>query len=68
MSKYEKIITEGTVKKNAVLKILEMLEGESYSDAKEILDTAHYFLKENVYLDYNLAKELIESLGESSGQ
>lgn len=62
--KYEKIITDVT-KRETVLGILKMLEGESYSDAKEILDTAHHFLKENVYLDFNLAEELINSIGDS---
>lgn len=61
--KYEKIITDVT-KRETVLGILKMLEGESYSDAKEILDTAHHYLKANVYLDYMLAKEQINSIGD----
>ena len=62
-NKFEKSLIEDNTKKEAVLKILEMLEGESFNDSVEILDTAKYFLKENCFVDYNLAKDLISSLG-----
>ena len=62
MSKYEKLIVEDSVKKEYVLKILEILNNESYSDAKTILDTAQYFLTQNSYLDFNLAQDLINNL------
>lgn len=62
MSKYEKLIVEDSVKKEYVLKILEILNNESYSDVKTILDTAQYFLTQNSYLDFNLAQDLINNL------
>ena len=62
MSKYEKIVVEDSVKKEAVLKILEILSNENHNDCKQILDTVQYFLNQNCYLDFNLAQDLINNL------
>lgn len=62
MNKYEKIIREDATKKELVLKILELLNGESYEDSREILDVAGYFLKKNSYVDFELAKDIINSV------
>lgn len=61
MNKYKKIISEDATKKELVLEILKLLNGESYVDCKEVLDIVGAFLKENAYLDYELAKDLINS-------
>lgn len=47
--------------KDFVLKIFELLNGESYSDAVKIIDAVKYFLAEHSYVDKELAKDLIES-------
>lgn len=62
MTKQEKILLENPEKKDAVLKILELLNSESFSDAKEILDLAAHFVKENAYVDYDLAKDRINDI------
>lgn len=62
MTKQEKIIAEDATKKAIVLDILKLLNSESYTDAKEILDLASHFLKENAYLDFDLAKDRINDL------
>ncbi len=65
MNKYKKILAEDATKKELVMEILKLLNGESYSDSKEILDIAAAFLKEQCYLDFDLARDIIEDLGES---
>lgn len=62
MTKQEKILANDETKKKLVLEILEKLNGESYNDSKEILDLAIYFLKENAYVDFDLAKDRIYSI------
>lgn len=66
MSKQEKILMENPEKKETVLKILEMLNSESYTDAKEILDLAAYFVKDNSYVDFELAKDRINDIIEEA--
>ena len=62
MNKFEKIIREDITKKKLVLNILELLNGESYEDSAEILAVAVYFLKKNSYVDFELAKDIIENV------
>lgn len=62
MTKQEKILSADTAKKALVLEILEKLNGESYNDSKEILDLAAHFLKENAYVDFELAKDRINNI------
>lgn len=57
-----KKISEDTAKKTAVIAVLKTLNGESYSDAAEILDLAKFFLSTNAMLDYELAHDVIESI------
>lgn len=61
MNKYKKLIADDATKRGLVLEILKLLGGESYNDCKEILEITGAFLKENAYLDFELAKELINS-------
>ena len=67
MTKYEKLMIEDSVKKDTVLKILDILNNESYADARQILEATHYFLNQNSYVDSNLAKSLICSLVTENG-
>lgn len=60
MKNAEKIMREDNIKRDSVKKILEMLNGERYSDAKIVLDLAAHYLKENTYLDAELAKKEID--------
>ena len=62
MTKQEKILMENPAMKDAVLKILELLNNENYNDAKTVLDLAAYFIKENAYIDFELAKDRINSI------
>lgn len=64
MKNVEKIIREDKVKRETVLKILAMFNGESIDDAREILDIVKYYLGANCYFDYDLAKDLIGLAGE----
>lgn len=59
--KYDKILAQDATKKEFVLKILEIFDGESYNDAKEILDLVAAILKDNTFLDYSLARDMINS-------
>lgn len=61
MTKFERFVTDETNRK-VVLKILELLNGETLEDAKEILKAAEHFLKQNSYFDYSLAHDLIISV------
>ena len=61
MTKQEKLIGNPAMK-DAVLKILELLNNENYNDAKTVLDLAAYFIKENAYIDFELAKDRINSI------
>ena len=45
MTKYEKILQGNEDKKEKVLQILQILDGEKSDDAKEILTCAKYFLE-----------------------
>lgn len=62
MNKYEKLLKEEPAMKKAVIEILQLLNSESYSDGKEILDAALYFLKENSFVDSEMAKDRINSI------
>ena len=62
MNKYEKILAENPAMKKIVLDILQNLNGESYNDAKTVLDLANYFVKENAYVDFELAKDRINTV------
>lgn len=59
MKNVEKTMREDKEKRETVLKILEMFNGESIDDAKETLDIVKYYLGANCYFDYELAKDLI---------
>lgn len=61
MKKAKQIIAGDNQKREVVLKILEMLNGESFNDAKEILELSQHYMKENTFLDYDLAREMIQA-------
>lgn len=62
MNKYEKVLAENPAMKKIVLEILQNLNGESYNDAKTVLDLAAYCVKENAYVDFELAKDRINNV------
>ena len=62
MSKFEKILAEDSTKKELVLKILKLLNGESYEDATAILAAAAAYIKVHTYLDFDLARADINNL------
>lgn len=57
-----KKISEDNAKKQAVIAVLKTLNGESYSDAAEILDLAKHFLAENSMLDFELARDILNQI------
>ena len=62
MNKYEKNLNTGNVSRQTVLKILELLQGESLPYALDILKTVEFVLRSNSFLDYELARSFIESV------
>lgn len=59
MNKYKKILAEDGAKKDLVLSILKLLNGESYDDCKQILDIAAAVIKETAFLDIETAENII---------
>lgn len=57
-----KKLSEDKTKKQAVIDVLKCLNGESYSEASEILELAKHFLSLNAMLDYELAKDIINEI------
>lgn len=57
-----KKIAEDKTRKQAVIDVLRCLNGESYSDAAEILELAKFFLSTNAMLDFELAKDVINEI------
>ncbi len=47
--------------KDIVFKILDELNGESYSDAKKILDVINFFISHHAYIDKDMAQSLINA-------
>lgn len=47
--------------KDLVMKIVKEFNGENYTFAKKVLDTAAFFIQENCYFDVDLAKSHLES-------
>lgn len=62
MKNAEKIIRSEISKRELVLKVLEILNGETYADAKDVLDLAAFYLKNNACLDFELARDVIEAV------
>lgn len=46
--------------KQTIFKILDLLNGESFNDCKNILDLTAFYLKEHSFVDSEMAKNLIE--------
>ena len=57
-----KKLNDNPTYKTQVIAVLKNLNGESYSDALEILELAKYFLTTNAMLDYELARDIINSI------
>jgi len=62
MTKYEKLLQEDADKKEKVLQILEILNGEKSDDAQEILTCAKFFMTGCSTFYAGMAKDWIESL------
>lgn len=61
-------VIDDTNSKDLVLKILDELNGESYLDAKKILDVVKYFVESHSYVDKDMAHSLIDTqLGDNDG-
>ena len=50
--------------KELVKKILNELNGENYNYAHQLLDVVNFLLKENCFVDYNLAESQLDNLEE----
>lgn len=64
MTKYEKFLQENIAMKKPVLEIMNILNGESAEDCKQILDTVHYFVNGNSMFDAELAKDIVNQIVE----
>lgn len=62
MKKYEKILKDDYDKKEKVLEILKILDGEKTDDAEEILSCAKYFLAGCSTFNNSNAKTWLDSL------
>ena len=66
MTKYEKIILNDYIKKNAVLEILKTLNGTNISDCKEILGAVKYFVENNCIFMNDVATSKIAEISDDA--
>ena len=53
--------------KKTIFQILDLLNGETFNDCKNILDLTAFFIKEHSFVDSDMAKKLIEeSIGDEN--
>lgn len=50
--------------KETIYQILDLLNGETFSDCMEILKLTEFFIKEHSFVDSEMAKALIDSVEE----
>ena len=59
MTKYEKFLSENPAMKKPVLEIMNILNGESAEDCKQILDAVNFYVRGNSMFDAELAKDIV---------
>lgn len=64
MNKYKKMFTEDATKKDLVLEIVKLLNGESAEDCKAVLDAVNYFVHKNAFFDADMARDIINFEGD----
>lgn len=64
MTKYEKYLEENPAMKTPVIQIMNILNGESVVDCKQILDAVNYYVHGNSMFDAELAKDIVNQIVE----